>query len=73
MWVNELLVNLPSLISKLQHAPLPPEVLRANERAPTPSPSVVFTFGLLIESIKELGGVSLSIYNRNVTSIKEGF
>jgi len=25
---------------------------------PTPSPSVVFTFGLTVESIKELGGAS---------------
>jgi hypothetical protein len=29
------------------------------ERAPTPSPSVVFTFGLTVESIKELGGASI--------------
>jgi hypothetical protein len=33
-------------------------VLRTKERAPTPSPSIVFTFGLAIESIKELGGAS---------------
>jgi hypothetical protein len=26
--------------------------------APTPSPSNVFTFGLVVESIKEFGGVS---------------
>jgi hypothetical protein len=31
-------------------------VLRAKERAQTPSPFVVFTFGLIVESIKELGG-----------------
>jgi hypothetical protein len=31
-------------------------VLRAKKRTPTPSPSVVFTFGLTIQSIKELGG-----------------
>jgi hypothetical protein len=30
-------------------------VLQAKERAPTP-PFVIFTFGLAIESIKELGG-----------------
>jgi hypothetical protein len=28
------------------------------ERAPTPSPSNVFTFGFIVESIKELGGAS---------------
>jgi hypothetical protein len=31
-------------------------MLRAKKHAPTPSPSIVFTFGLLVESIKELGG-----------------
>jgi hypothetical protein len=36
-------------------------VLRAKERAPTPSPSIVFTFGLAVKSIKELGGASTSI------------
>jgi hypothetical protein len=30
-------------------------VLQAKERAPTFSPSIVFTFGLVVESIKELG------------------
>jgi hypothetical protein len=33
-------------------------VLRTKERAPTPSLFIVFTFGLAIESIKELGGAS---------------
>jgi hypothetical protein len=33
-------------------------VLRARECAPTPFLSVVFTFGLAIESIKELRGAS---------------
>jgi hypothetical protein len=31
-------------------------VLRAKERDPTPYPSIVFTFGFTIESIKEFGG-----------------
>jgi hypothetical protein len=31
-------------------------VLRAREHAPTPFPFTIFTFGLAIESIKELGG-----------------
>jgi hypothetical protein len=35
-----------------------PEVLWARKRAPTPCPSIVFTFGLVIESIQEFGGVS---------------
>jgi hypothetical protein len=33
-------------------------VLRARERTPTPSLSVIFTFGLAIKSIKELEGAS---------------
>jgi hypothetical protein len=33
-------------------------VLQAKERAPTPSPSAIVTFGLAIESIKELRGAS---------------
>jgi len=32
------------------------EVLQAKERAPIPFPSIVFTFGLAVESIKELMG-----------------
>jgi hypothetical protein len=31
------------------------------EHAATPSPSIVFTFGFAIESIKELGGASLDM------------
>jgi hypothetical protein len=31
---------------------------QAKELAPTPSPSAIFTFGLVVESIKELKGVS---------------
>jgi len=43
VWVSKLLVNLPSPIPELQHAPLPhPKVLRAKECAPTPYSSVVF-------------------------------
>jgi hypothetical protein len=34
-------------------------MLRAREKAPTLSPSDVFTFGLTVESIKELGGASM--------------
>jgi hypothetical protein len=39
--------------------PSTPKVLQAEECAPTPFPSIDFIFGLAIESIKELGGVSL--------------
>jgi hypothetical protein len=34
-------------------------MLQAKAHAPTPSPFNIFTFGLTVDSIKELGGVSL--------------
>jgi hypothetical protein len=62
MWVIELLVNLPSPISKLQHTPLPPKCYKPGS---TPQFRLLplFTFGLTIDSIKELGGVSISFCN----------
>ncbi len=42
------------------------EVLRARERVPTPSPSIIFTFGLVVESIKELRGVSILGWGQNL-------
>jgi hypothetical protein len=36
-------------------------VLWAREHAPTPSPSNVFSFGLTVESFKELGGASFNV------------
>jgi len=35
--------------------------MQARERALTPSPFVVFNFGLIVESIKEFGGGSLDV------------
>ncbi len=58
MWVIDLLVNLPSFHPGASTCPSTPEVLQAKECAPTP-PSIVFTFGFTIESIKELGGASV--------------
>jgi hypothetical protein len=34
-------------------------VLRTKEHVPTPYPSVAFTFGLAVESIKEFGGCKI--------------
>jgi hypothetical protein len=63
-------------ILKLQHTPLPlkcyeprrvPQLLLLplssflGSRAPTPSPSTIFIFGLAVESIKELGGASIEV------------
>ncbi len=39
--------------------PSTPKVLQAKERTPIPYPSAIFTFRLIVESIKEFGGVSL--------------
>jgi hypothetical protein len=36
-------------------------MLRARERTPTPFPSTIFIFGLIVESIKELEGASILI------------
>jgi hypothetical protein len=33
-------------------------MLQAKEHAPTPFPFIIFTFGLVVESIKELAGAS---------------
>jgi len=57
VWVSDLLVNLPSPILELQHAPL---TLKCwpREHTPTLSLSVIFFFGLVAELIKELGGAS---------------
>jgi hypothetical protein len=58
MWVVDLLVNFPSPHPGALACPFTPEVLQAKEHAPTPFPSIVFTFGFAVESIKELGGAS---------------
>ncbi len=56
VWVNKLLVNLPSPILELQHAPLPPpKVLWAKEHAPTPYSSVVFALDSHLSLLRSLG------------------
>jgi hypothetical protein len=39
-------------------------VLQTRECALTPSPFVVFTFGLVVESIEELGGASMVVLQK---------
>jgi hypothetical protein len=53
--VIKLLVNLPSPHLGAPARPSTPEVLRARERAPTLSPSVVFTFGFAVNPSRSLG------------------
>jgi hypothetical protein len=59
VWVIDLLVNLPSFYPKIPARPSTLEVLWARERTPTLTPSIVFTFGLAVESIKEFRGASM--------------
>jgi hypothetical protein len=49
-------------ILELQHALFTLEMLLIKEHTLTLSPSVVFTFGLTVESIKELGGASTILH-----------
>jgi hypothetical protein len=39
------------------------KVLRAKKHTPTSYPFVVFTFGLIVEFIKEFGGASIMVQN----------
>jgi hypothetical protein len=59
MWAIDLLVNLRNHHPGTPACPSTPEVLRARDRAPTPSSSIIFIFGLAIESIKEVEGASI--------------
>jgi hypothetical protein len=41
-------------------------MLQAKECAPTPYPSIVFTFGFVVEFIKELGGESILLLKKTI-------
>jgi hypothetical protein len=45
-------------------------MLQAREHTPTPSPSIVFTFRLIVESNKELGGASTTMFKEHLQLIK---
>ncbi len=57
-----MLVNLPSPHLRAPTCPFTPKVLRTKERALTPFLSIVFTFGLTVQSIKEFGGASHCLF-----------
>ncbi len=61
MWVIDLFVNFFNPHLKVPAHLSTFEVLQAKECASTLSPSIVFTFGITIESMKELGGASMSL------------
>jgi hypothetical protein len=56
MWIIDSFVTYPSPHPGGLTRPCTLEMLRAREHTPTPYPSIVFTFRLAVESIKELGG-----------------
>jgi hypothetical protein len=58
VWIINLLVIRPNPHPGVPSCPSTPELLWAKTCSPTLYPSIVFTFGLVIESIKEFGGVS---------------
>jgi hypothetical protein len=58
MWIIDSLVTHLSPHPLVPTCPSTPEMLRAKERAPILSPSIVFTFGLVVESIQEFQGAS---------------
>jgi hypothetical protein len=62
MWVIELFVDLPSFHLGAPTRRSTPEMLRIRERVPIHSPSIVSTFGFVVESIKELKGASHEDY-----------
>jgi len=65
-WIIELFVNLLSPHHGAPTRPFTLKVLWTKERTPTFYPFVVFTFGFIVESIKELGGVSRSSTSWNI-------
>jgi hypothetical protein len=62
-----MLVILPSPIPELQHAPLPPKVLRAKERAIIPYSFVVFSLDSHLSPLRNLGVCHHTYANGNLT------
>jgi hypothetical protein len=58
VWGIDLLVILHSSHLGIPTCPFTPKVLQTRERTPTPSPFAIFTYGLVVESIRESGGAS---------------
>jgi hypothetical protein len=61
VWIIDLLVIHPCPHRRAPTRPSTSEVLQARECAPTPYPSIIFTFRLAIESIEAFGGASPSM------------
>jgi len=63
VWIIDMLVTCFSLHLGAPTRPSTFEVLRTREHTPTSYPSTIFTFGLIVESIKEFGGASIMVQN----------
>jgi hypothetical protein len=61
MWIIDPLVTHLSPHPEAAACPFTLEVLQVKERTLTPSPFVVFTFGLVVEFTKEFGSASHNI------------
>jgi hypothetical protein len=64
MWIIDLLVTHPSPHPESSSRPSNPGMLRTKEYTPTPYSSVIFTFGLIVKSIKEFKGASITMKAR---------
>ncbi len=73
MWMFDSLVTCPSPHLGALAWPSTPKMLRAKEHTLIPYPSIIFTFGLTVETIKELGGASSENSFLSVSSISRHF
>jgi len=62
VWIIDLLVTHFNPHYEAPTCPCTPKLLQTRKRTPTPCPFDVFTFGLAVESMTELGGASLVHY-----------
>ncbi len=62
VWIIDLLVIHPSPYPEALAHPSTPKVLQVRDCASTPSSSIVFTFRLIVEFIKESGGASFRLH-----------
>jgi hypothetical protein len=70
MGIIDMLIICSSYHPGASTCPSSSKVLRAKVHTPTPYPFVVFTFGLVVEFIKEFGGVSGVVYYINYIRAK---
>jgi len=66
VWIIDPLVTCCNPHPKVPTRPYTPKMLQAKECAPTPYPSIVFTFGFVVEFIKELGGESILLLKKTI-------